>query len=533
MSLTIPQPPAKIRPDISLLRTKLILQCETICPQHIFLDAKRARPTASQEVWIRDEAMSPAVTGQAGLAYSTPLPGPVRDGKNGHDGGKPTKGRMRGGDGPRHYRDTIWNDPLGKSDFSGEIADEVFKGRPTTRYGLVRDGKNEHDGLKPLEEWIRGVPRNDRTTIWNDPIGKSELLLVDETVEEMTKGRPIPPSGLFRDSKNGHDGLKPTEGRMSSEDRPRHTRNTIWNDPLGKSEFLVMDEMVKGRPTPPSGLVRDSKNRHEGVKATEGRMRSEDRPRHTRNTIWNDPLGKSEFLVMDEMVKGRPTPPSGLVRDSKNRHEGVKATEGRMRSEDRPRHTRDTIWNDPLGKSEFLQVDEMVKGYAKRRVSPDTRATGVAARIAKTERIQNALNERRIAAKRKERFIVMDSLKWRFKKIGTRTEAMALANNPGIDCGSGVWLFLNDRVDRSLKIAMDRELGLASKTVGLEKLFGYPVGADVFATEREKVQSLRERIGIGENVPEGTVMFLHIYKAVSKVKEDEEKKRELRRMMED
>ncbi|KAF2816774.1 uncharacterized protein BDZ99DRAFT_1254 [Mytilinidion resinicola] len=253
MSLTMSRPPAKLRPDISLFRTKLVLQCEPICPRQIFLDVTRARPTASQEIWIRDEFQLSAGFGQATLADSpTPPPGPVRVGKTGHDEVKPSEARMR--------------------------------------------------------------------------------------------------------DRSGH------------------------------------------------------------------------------------------------------------------------ALERRLKS----------VENDGAD-----------------------------------------------VVKRKERFVVMDSLTWRFKKIGTRAEAMALANNPGIECGNAVWLFLDDRIDRSLKIAMNRELGPASKTARLGKLFGYPIGADVFATERQKMQALRKQIGIGEDVPEGTVMFLHIYEAILKVKEHEEKKRRLRQMMED
>lgn len=46
----------------------------------------------------------------------------------------------------------------------------------------------------------------------------------------------------------------------------------------------------------------------------------------------------------------------------------------------------------------------------------------------------------------REQFVVMDCRTWELKKVGTRFEAEALANNPGIDAGNGVWLFRKDHL---------------------------------------------------------------------------------------
>ncbi|KAF2801762.1 cysteine proteinase [Mytilinidion resinicola] len=43
------------------------------------------------------------------------------------------------------------------------------------------------------------------------------------------------------------------------------------------------------------------------------------------------------------------------------------ATRQPRRPVEKPKHSRNTIWNDPLGKSEFLQVDEMVNSHSSKR----------------------------------------------------------------------------------------------------------------------------------------------------------------------
>jgi hypothetical protein len=61
-----------MRLDIPLLRTKLVLECKDWCPTDIFLEATTARPTTSQEPWIRDEF-------QERVTRVYPTPPPVED----------------------------------------------------------------------------------------------------------------------------------------------------------------------------------------------------------------------------------------------------------------------------------------------------------------------------------------------------------------------------------------------------------------------------------------------------------------------
>jgi hypothetical protein len=46
------------------------------------------------------------------------------------------------------------------------------------------------------------------------------------------------------------------------------------------------------------------------------------------------------------------------------------------------------------------------------------------------------------------------------------------------------------------------------------------------------MKEMRENLGVGDDVPEGTIMYLHVYRAVSRIKEHEDHIRKLRLMME-
>ncbi|KAF2816324.1 uncharacterized protein BDZ99DRAFT_494165 [Mytilinidion resinicola] len=95
-------------------------------------------------------------------------------------------------------------------------------------------------------------------------------------------------------------------------------------------------------------------------------------PGHSRNTV-HDTLATSEVRQVDEMTAEHSVASQRLV-DTRRQN----------------KHNRDTIWNNPLVKSEFLQVDEMINGSNYSAPSKGPR-TSLDARDGKSVQLRTSL----------------------------------------------------------------------------------------------------------------------------------------------
>ncbi|KAF2267848.1 hypothetical protein CC78DRAFT_541468 [Lojkania enalia] len=121
-------------------------------------------------------------------------------------------------------------------------------------------------------------------------------------------------------------------------------------------------------------------------------------------------------------------------------------------------------------------------------------------------------------ARFKTKAFVLDGVTWEMTRVGMEFEAKAMTgDNPGIDAGNGVWIYLNDKIDRQFKEAVPKFMKAVGRKLK-DDLQSINNSKRFTKEEKERLQGLKKTLGLHPKTPDGSALYLHLCKAVMQIK---------------